>query len=57
MKFIKPFRGVPTGEIYPIEYQAGDECPEELRNAAIELGAVDAAKEQGAKTTTKAKAK
>lgn len=57
MKFIKPFRGVPAREIYPVEYQPGEECPEELLSAAVELGAVDAAKDQGAKSTTKAKSK
>ena len=40
MKFIKDFRGVPDGEIYPVQYSAGDECPPELEAAAIELGAV-----------------
>ena len=42
MKFIKDFRGVPDGEIYPVQYKAGDECPPELEAAAIETGAVKA---------------
>ena len=42
MKLTKPFRGVPDGEIYPVQYQAGDECPPELEAAAIALGAAGA---------------
>lgn len=42
MKFTKDFRGVPDGEIYPVQYAAGDECPPELEAAAIETGAVKA---------------
>ena len=34
MKFIKPFKGVPNGEFYPVEYKIGDECPPELLEAA-----------------------
>lgn len=41
MKFTKPFAGVPDGKIYPVEYQAGDECPPELEAAAHELGALE----------------
>lgn len=41
MKFIKPFYGVKDGEIYPTQFQAGDECPDELLDAAKEVGAVD----------------
>ena len=33
-KFIKPFYGVPTGEIYPVHYSIGDEIPEEFLEAA-----------------------
>lgn len=43
-KFSKPFRGVPNGEIYPIEYAVGDECPPELEDAAKSLGALEAPK-------------
>lgn len=39
MQFTKPFQGVPNGEIYPVNYQPGDECPPELESAATELGA------------------
>lgn len=42
MKFIKPFRGVPDGDIYPVDYAPGDECPDELLAAAQSAGAVDA---------------
>ena len=39
-KFIKPFRGVPEGEIYPKQFEAGDECPSELEAGAKEVGAL-----------------
>jgi len=41
MQFTKPFQGVPDGQIYPVQYQPGDECPPELESAATELGAFD----------------
>ena len=41
MKFIKPFKGCKQGDIYPTQFQTGDECPEELLDAAKEVGAVD----------------
>jgi len=40
-KLKKPFCGVPNGEIYPVDYAAGDECPAELVAAATALGALD----------------
>lgn len=40
MKLIKAIRGVKVGEIYPSNFEAGDECPEELQAAARELGAL-----------------
>jgi len=40
-KLIKAFRGVPDGEIYPHEFQAGDECPAELEAGAIASGALE----------------
>lgn len=43
-KLTKSFSGVPDGEIYPIAYSAGDECPPELVAAATELGALEASK-------------
>ncbi|MFK3845742.1 hypothetical protein [Stenotrophomonas sp. NPDC078853] len=39
-KFIKPFRGVPEGQIYPIQFAAGDECPPELEPGALSVGAL-----------------
>lgn len=49
MKVIKEFDGVPDGEIYPVTYKVGDECPPELLDAAKSLGAVEE-KEQKART-------
>ncbi|WP_166454874.1 hypothetical protein [Duganella aquatilis] len=53
MIFEKPFKGVPDGEIYPVDYEPGDECPPELEAAAIECGAVTP--EEGAAKPTAAK--
>jgi len=53
MKFSKPFRGVPDGEIYPVQYAVGDECPPELLDAAKSLGAVEEPKEAKPKAKTK----
>ncbi len=39
-KLTKAFRGVPVGEIYPIQYQPGDECPPELEAGARASGAL-----------------
>jgi len=39
-KFIKPFRGVPEGEIYPVQFVAGDPCPAELEAGALSVGAI-----------------
>lgn len=49
MKLSKPFRGVPDGEIYPIQYEVGDECPKELESAAITVGAIEQPKARTAK--------
>jgi len=40
MKFTKPFQGVPDGQIYPVQYQTGDECPPELLASATALEAI-----------------
>lgn len=40
-KFTEPFYAVPDGAIYPIQYQAGDECPKELEAAAQAQGALE----------------
>lgn len=39
-RFIKPFRGVPEGEIYPVQFVAGDDCPPELEAGALSVGAL-----------------
>lgn len=49
MKLSKAFRGVPAGEIYPVDYQAGDECPAELESAAADVGALEQPKKQAPK--------
>lgn len=43
-KFIKPFRGVPEGEIYPVQFAAGDDCPPELEPGALSVGALSLAR-------------
>jgi hypothetical protein len=48
-KFIKPFRGVPEGEIYPKQFEAGDECPSELEAGAKEHGALEGSDKKSAK--------
>ncbi|WP_164242313.1 hypothetical protein ACL5HQ_13710 [Stenotrophomonas maltophilia] len=39
-KLIKSFRGVPEGEIYPVQFAAGDDCPPELEAGALSVGAL-----------------
>lgn len=46
MKFIKSFTGATGGKPYPMNFNAGDECPDDLIDAAIELGAVELGKEK-----------
>lgn len=48
MKASKPFKGVKDGDIYPTEFNPGDEIPPELEAAALELDAAEG-------TTTAAK--
>ena len=43
-QFTKPFLGVPDGEIYPVQYEKGDEVPAELLEAAKEAGCVNGKK-------------
>lgn len=50
MKFVKPFRGVPDGEIYPVDYNVGDDCPPELLESATALEAVESADIEQKKT-------
>ena len=44
MKFAKPFRGVKAGEIYPVDFVPGDDCPPELEEAARACGVLEAPK-------------
>lgn len=44
MKFIKSFRGARRGEVFPTDFKAGEECPDELIAAAKALGAVEVEK-------------
>ena len=48
-KFIKAFRGVPEGKIYPVEYAAGEECPPELEAGALAERALEQADESNEK--------
>lgn len=48
-KFDKPFRGVRSGEIYPEQFKAGDECPPELEKAARDCGVLAQEKAKKAK--------
>lgn len=41
MKLITTITGVPDGEIYPREIEAGEECPENLLAYAESLGALE----------------
>lgn len=47
MKFAKPFLGVPDGEIYPVQYEVGDDCPPELQESAIALEAIEVEAAEG----------
>ncbi len=54
MKASKAFKGVKDGDIYPTEFNPGDEIPPELEAAALELEAAEGA--PTAPKQTKAKA-
>ncbi|SMG00337.1 hypothetical protein [Burkholderia singularis] len=45
-KFIKPFKGVKNGEIYPTAFEVGDECPEELEDSAHALDALEGSEDK-----------
>lgn len=49
--FAKPFEGVRDGEIYPTQFQKGEECPPELEPAAIHLGVLEAGTKAPAEMT------
>ena len=53
-KLTKAFRGVRDGEIYPVDFEPGEECPPELEAGARSLGALEDEQEQS-KPTKKAK--
>jgi hypothetical protein len=46
MKFTKSFKGVKAGEIYPTDFEPGDECPPDLLEAAQSLDAVEAGEDE-----------
>lgn len=48
-KLTKAFEGVPKGLIYPVQFEAGDDCPPELEAAAMSLGALEQAAPKKAK--------
>jgi hypothetical protein len=52
--FGKEWFAVPPGQIYPVTYGVGDECPPELAGEAQTLGllAADGATEKGAEPTS-----
>jgi hypothetical protein len=43
MQLTKEFTAVPQGQIYPVTYLPGDECPPELEATARHFGALPAA--------------
>lgn len=55
MQFTKPFRGVPDGQIYPVDYEPGDECPPELEASATALGAFEEPGEVDTQSKTRTK--
>lgn len=56
MKFIKTFKGVPDGAIYPVEYAVGEDCPAELVAGATASGALGEGSEANGKTVPEIKA-
>lgn len=49
MKFSKSFRYVREGEIYPVEFSAGDECPADLIEPARKHDALEQPKKPAGK--------
>jgi hypothetical protein len=41
-KFVSEFFGVADGEVWPKTFNAGDDCPPGLEDAAFEAGAIEA---------------
>jgi hypothetical protein len=48
-KLTKPLFGAANGEVYPRIYDAGEDCPDELQEAAIEAGALETEEEMNAR--------
>ena len=53
MKFAKSFYGCKAGDIYPTQFQVGDECPEELVDIAKKLGVLDVGKKSTSSSAEK----
>lgn len=53
MKFAKFFYGCKAGDIYPTQFQVGDECPDELVGIAKKLGVLEAGKKSASNSTEK----
>ena len=49
MKFSKMFLGCRKGELYPTQFQPGDECPPELEAAARKCDALEDVKARAKK--------
>lgn len=56
MKLITAITGVPDGEIYPREIEAGEECPENLLAYAESIGAIEIAEQLAARDKAAAEA-
>lgn len=54
MKASKAFKGVKDGDIYPTEFNPGDEIPPELEAAALDLEAAEGATTAAKQTKAKA---
>lgn len=52
MKFTKSFIGATGGSPYPRTFYVGDECPEDLLDAAKSVGAIEQNKNDGKKGET-----
>lgn len=55
MKLTKPLYGVPLGEVYPRWFAAGDDCPENLIEAAKSIEAVEVKALSGSPENKRAK--
>jgi hypothetical protein len=55
MKFSKPFLGCKAGDVYPTQFLEGAECPSELLDAAMSVGAVGEVSETKPSQSNKAR--